>query len=275
MKKVLLTMGVMLMAAAPTMALEIQAEQFTGGWNAFWSNAMTWDMSVTASDTVSSWWSGELAAPGARSASQPIKYWYRSADNYAAGAPGDVTKCGVEWVSPTWSGMSPDTAVLAAYLTPGVVLAQQDKGYQPYRPDVYSWEDKDYFKTDARIAAVNANGASLSIKTYSYVDGAGNPWDDKSILSFLGETQVLLDAGDYVWQHAKMKLAKPLVTGQRVWFEISVVGGTSDTMLYIDEIRPVSDVYADETYADYVVPEPATLSLIALGGFGLLRRKRQ
>ena len=107
--------------------------------------------------------------------------------------------------------------------------------------------------------------------------GFSSWWDAEGALTLLGENIVALDAGDNVWQHLKLNLLKPdgLGAETKVWFEVSIVGGSADTRLYIDDFRAVSDLAYDSSYMDATpVPEPATMLILALGGL-MLRRNRK
>lgn len=122
----------------------------------------------------------------------------------------------------------------------------------------------------------------MRLKSYAYAPGGG--WDTAA-KTLIGYTDIALGE-DYVWQEVhRNAVAKPaanmLPYGVAIdsWllFEVEVLGGSADTRLYIDELRFVSDV--DTTGLGYgapgwVLPEPATMLILALGGL-MLRRNRK
>lgn len=222
----------------------------SAGWKTFWSTSFEQDVNVQANNTATAWWVKDISlpgwpdaimAPGGRYATWDMNKWFvkeLTSGGYTRPAR-DVHTYGVEWVDPSWSGLDPHTAVFAAYITPGIALCQDSHGYQPYDLS-YSWTQKNYFKTYARVAAVNAGDAELRVRTYTYT--GAHPVDDPNIvLTPLGEIYLPLSNDDYVWKDLKFAFPKPTVGAPTVWTEISFVGGYPDTVVYIDEFNPVSD----------------------------------
>lgn len=181
--------------------------------------------------------------PNSRLDIRPFAWKVKDEADYADAAP-DISKYGVEWVDSSWNGRAPDMAVVAAYITPGLIYGQENGWYQIYNPNGYAWENKPYFRTNIRVAAVHSNGASVRVTAYSRSSSAiPDPNNHSTLLTYLGEVVCPLDAGDYVWQHYEITLPKPASTGiVPLWFETAIVGGTEDTVLYIDNFRVVSDV---------------------------------
>lgn len=212
------------------------------GWKTLWDQTFAWDISVD-SGYATSWWSGQMYAPGDRNATYYNKWYVRNEADYST-VPNDVDAHGVIWVDPLWEGSDPNMAQvkIAAYITPGLVLGQQSWGFQLYRPELYNWENKDYFKTYARITSINGAGAEFRLRTYSYPDG-GTPWSNPEILTYLGEVIVPLSGNDWEWQEFKYAVPKPTdgLNTTRVWFEAGIVNGGSDMVLFIDELNPISD----------------------------------
>ena len=181
--------------------------------------------------------------PNSRLDIRPFAWKVKIEESYADAAP-DISKYGVEWVDSSWNGRAPDMAVVAAYITPGLIYGQENGWYQIYNPSGYAWENKPYFRTNIRVAAVHSNGASVRVTAYSCSSSAiPDPNNHSTLLTYLGEVVCPLDAGDYVWQHYELTLPKPASAGVApLWFEMAIVGGTEDTVLYIDNFRVVSDV---------------------------------
>lgn len=244
---------------SPALQVETNLAFDANGYKTLWDTGFNWAVSTTPT-TVSAWWIPRmLAFPGDRCGTSDIdKFYVMNLADYSRVAR-NQNKYGVEWIDPSWSGRASNMAAIAAYITPGIALCQQSWGYQLYRPELYNWENKDYFKTYARVAAVNAGDAKLRIKLYTYPTGGSNPWQDPAILTPLGEVYWPLGYyGDYVWQEMKYALPKPTDgdANTRVWFEVSISGGNANTMLYIDQFAPVSDQgnVADTPHAAAYLP---------------------
>jgi hypothetical protein len=202
-----------------------------------------------------------LPEPNSRLDYKPFAWKVKDETTYAD-IPADISRYGVEWVDQSWNGRESDMAVVAAYITPGLIYGQENTWYQIYNPGGYSWEDKPYFRTNIRVAAIHANGAGVRVTIYSRSSSAiPDPNNHDTLLTYLGEVVCPLDAGDRVWQHYEFTLPKSASTATNpLWFEMAIVGGTEDTVLYIDNFRPVSDRYVTFRSTDLsensVIDEP-------------------
>lgn len=228
----------------------------SGGWTLFWDPSFCWDASISADNKITAWWlSGQtLTMPGSRvSVYDYCKFRARDLADYDTHPSMDVTKYGIEWIDPAWSGRNSNVAVLAAYITPGIALCQETygRGYQEYNP-AYSWTKKDFFKSYMRVATVNGAGAWLRVRVYTYTVGTYTPTSD--MLTLLGEVYWPVGyKGDYVWQELKYAFPKPTVGTPYLWIETSIVGGSSNTRVYIDEFKPISDqANTDQHIASYL-----------------------
>ncbi len=207
-----------------------------------------------------------FSQPGSRLDIRPFAWKVKDEADYSD-ASVNISRYGVEWVDQSWNGREPDMAVIAAYITPGLIYGQENAWYQIYNPGGYSWEDKPYFRTNIRVAAVNSNGASVRVTVYTRSsDAIPDPNNHSTLLTFLGEVECPLDAGDRVWQHYEFTLPKPINSSiTPLWFEMAIVGGTEDTILYIDNFRTVSDRYATfkgtDLNHDSIIGEPDLDSL--------------
>ena len=221
-----------------------ESDIVTSGWKTLWSPSFNWDVNIDfMNNTATAWWFDGTLSPGGRTTSwDPVKWFTKdiSSGNYGHPAK-DIDTYGIEWIHPSWSGEPNNIARFAAYITPGIALCQNSHGYQPYRPEVHSYENKDYFKTYARIAAVNGQGAQVCVKAYSYTEG--DDYLDPNNLTLLDEVCWPLVSPDYEWQEFKHTFPKPTdgISTTKVWVEVGLVGGSEDTILYIDEYNPVSD----------------------------------
>jgi hypothetical protein len=301
MKRIICMLVVMAAVATAAKAWTIDGPSVgTGGWNAIWNGPMSWDVwDDQVSGGVGAWWfnppdADTILMPGEINGCEPMKWWVRPkvATNPKAGgnrylyAPdtGAGTEWGVMFVDPAVSGQPADRAVIASVISKDQLLVQHDWGYQYYRPDVYSWENKPYFKTDARFTAINGEGAFLRIKDYAYAPNGA--WDtaEKTLISY---TDIAL-GDDWVWQVIHHNtVAKPsaamapfgVAINSWLLFELEIIGGNEDTRVFIDEMDFFSDqlydpvVYPDAAASVPGSPEPATMSILALGGL-LLRRKK-
>ncbi|MGD1041440.1 MAG: LamG domain-containing protein [Sedimentisphaerales bacterium] len=214
------------------------------------------------------WWSDSALTPGTRTAvwDWAGKWFPMTLNdvNETTEAPGDVTTHGMEWIDPCWSGVDPTIAKFAAYVKPGIAICQNNWDFVPYDPSptrTYSWDDKPYWKTYARVAGYHTQGCSFRVRVYTYPTPSGseigndvfNPLTEPNVLTFIGEVDIPLSGIDYQWQEFRFLLPKaPTIGGEtggnlwktRHWFEASIVGGDANTVLYIDELSAVSDRYA-------------------------------
>ncbi len=246
----------------------------SGGAVTLWSPGFNWD-AYTYSNTsktvwmASAWWFKDYAIiPGGRSA---VDYWNKSfpirLSDYVW-PDTNVANFGVEWIDTSWSGVPPigdaNQFKLAAYAKTGYAICQENHWYQPYDPSpsrALGWEDKPYWKTYARVSGYHAQGCSFRVKVYMfYGDNEWAPLDDPCVLIPLGEVSFPLSGVDHQWQEFKFLLPKgPTIGGSGGgnwwttwhWFELSIVGGDANTMLYVDEFAPISDRYANYFDADF------------------------
>lgn len=233
----------------------------TTGWKLLGGptfSSFTWtgeNIIVNSDNTASVWWIKDISLPGWPNATMEpgghYALWgaghgvfFRFKDltpgMYNTDPSRNVDNFGIAWIDPTWSGRGAQTAVFAPYITPNIALCMPgDTGYQEFNPN-YGWTNKDYFKTYARVAAVNGAGASLRVRSYSYPSGTGvNPLYEQ--LTELGDVVLPLTQGDYQWQEIMFAYPKPTSGTPPVWTEISIVGGNANTRIYVDEFNPISD----------------------------------
>jgi len=214
------------------------------------------NINISSNNTASVWyikdaelpgWPNAVMIPGGHYALwSDGQQWYRfvniqPGETYYTKAARDVQKFGMAWIDPSWSGREPQTAVFAPYITSGIAICiPSNGGYQEFVSPTHGWLSKNFFKTYARVAAVNGSGASLLVRSYSYTDGT-DPMNPAN-LTYLGEVRLPLTKPDYVWQELKFAYPKPYPgSSKKVWTEISIVGGQPDTRVYIDEFNPISD----------------------------------
>jgi hypothetical protein len=242
-----------------------RAWQVQSPWSPLYDPSFNWGASVQADNTIHAWWIDStnypLTMPGMCICAEPgygtegkamCKWRFRNLSDYNVidlnnfspdhnNITPDVSKFGLEWIDPSWSGSASNIAVLAAYITPGIGLCQEtyQRGYQAAG---WAW-GKNYFKTYARVAAVNASNAYLRVRVFTYDANTFQPKPNK--LTYLGEVYwPLYYVGDYAWQEMKYAFPKPYNTIDShpwLWIEISIAGGNANTKLYIDEFNPASN----------------------------------
>jgi hypothetical protein len=107
-------------------------------------------------------------------------------------------------------------------------------------------------------------------------------WDTEGCLTLISYTDLEVGAltsqtfTDFLFELAKPDVAMGhgITADDNVWFECEILNGNENTKVYIDELKFISDQANTYGAPDWVlVPEPATMSLLALGGL-LLRRKK-
>ncbi|MGA2916185.1 MAG: LamG domain-containing protein [Sedimentisphaerales bacterium] len=248
----------------------------SGGARTLWSSAFNWDVHLTHNDANTIWmaeafWFSDAAImPGTRSATWEWNKWYPEIlDNNTIYVPDtypptNVATHGVEWISPSWSGVDSNIAKIAAYTTPGIAICQENHWFQPYDPSptrAIGWEDKPYWKTYARVAGVHTQGCTFRVRVYTYspIPNEWVPLTEPNVLTLIGEVDMPLSGVDHQWQEFRFLLPKAPTIGGSLggnwwttchWFEASVVGGDANTVLYIDELSPISDRYANFYDAD-------------------------
>jgi hypothetical protein len=230
-------------APLPPLYFTLETALYSGGTDTLWEPDLKGLMSIVNNRVVyNTYWIFE--EPGSRLDIRPDKWYVKDEETYE-NAAADISRYGMEWVDQSWNGRDYNMAVMAAYITPGLIFGQENHFYQPYNPGGYSWEDKPYFRTNIRVAAVNANGAGVRITVYKRSsETIPDQTNHDTLLTYVGEIVCPLDAGDRVWQHYEFTLPKPASTAiDPLWFEMAIVGGTEDTVLYIDALKLVSDRY--------------------------------
>ncbi|OHB53858.1 MAG: hypothetical protein A2Y10_00305 [Planctomycetes bacterium GWF2_41_51] len=217
----------------------LETNLFTGGWAALWSPEFNWSVSIVENHPV---WNGywHFPEPNSQQAIVPEKWYVKNDSNYAD-IPANASLYGVQWIDSSWNGREPNMTVMAAYITGGMVLGQKDWG---------GATNPAYFKTSLRIAAANANGASVRVTAYKLSsDTVPAPANYATLMTYLDEVEIPLDFGNHIWKNFVFTLPKP-AGYPRIWFEIALVGGDENTVLFIDGLRAVSDVTATYKVAD-------------------------
>jgi hypothetical protein len=223
--------------------LTIETPLYPDGTDTLWEPDLK-GMTVVEDNQVVYNKNWKFPKPGSRQEIRPDKWSIKDETTYTNIDP-DISKYGVEWVDPSWSGRDYNMAVIAAYITPSMIFGQENRFYQLYKPGGFPWEDKPYFRANIRVAAVNSNGAGVRITIYQRSAGTiPDETNHETLLTYVGEIVCPLDAGDRVWQHYEFILPKPASIAQDpLWFEMAIVGGSEDTVLYIDAFKLVSDRY--------------------------------
>ena len=250
-----------------------------GSAKTLYSPSFQWDISLSSNTAKTIWmanawwWSGSTCTPGGRTAVWDWNKWFPATLNdvniyETTHTPFNAATHGMAWIDPCWSGIAdPNIAKFAAYVNPTVAVCQKSNWFQPYDPSptrAIGWEDKPYWKTYARVAGEHTQGCSFRVRVYTYSDPLYNlyeaPATEPNILTFLGEVNIPLSGVDHQWQEFRFLLPKaPTIGGSgggnwwktSHWFEASVVGGDASTILYIDELDPVSDRYANFYKGDF------------------------
>ncbi|HBG27128.1 MAG: hypothetical protein A2Y10_18670 [Planctomycetes bacterium GWF2_41_51] len=214
-------------------------------WRLLWEVGFSEAITLNADNTATSWAIDSPLIAGSRSSLWDMNKWFfRNLNDYTHPAK-DKNKFGIEWIDPAWSGFPNNIAKFAIYITPGISICQDtlDRGYQLYRPELYPWENKAYFQTYARVAAVNAGNAKMRVKIYTYPNSGNSPVEDPTVLTYLDEVHwPLYYAGNYQWQEFKYAFPKPIDGNAetKIWVEISILDANPNTILYIDEFNPIS-----------------------------------
>jgi hypothetical protein len=175
----------------------------------------------------------------------------------------DVNTYGVAWIPSSWSpgdmNGTNEIATIASYTSPGLAILHGSYGYKVYDPDparVHPSECIPYFKTYSRFATENApEGCKFRIRLFTtptYPDAPNPITNGGQVMTYYGELSIPIVKGNHQWQTFKGALPKPVQAGgsgdypermPRVWFELSIQGGDADTVLYIDEFAPISDMF--------------------------------
>jgi hypothetical protein len=248
------------------------------GWEACWSQGYTQQMRLMGNNGKNAWsaytqdWCKSPLLPGDKSAvysynshAYPVKF-SNDANIYEpnwTGKYADVNTHGVCWIDRSWDpgdmNGTNEIATIAAYITPGIAILHGSYGYKVYDPDparVHPSECIPYFKTYARFAPENAPaGCKFSIRLFTtptYPDAPNPITDGGKVMTYYDELEIPIVAGNHQWQEFKGTLPKPVQVGgtgdypdrmPRVWFELSIEGGNPNTVLYIDEFAPISDMF--------------------------------
>jgi hypothetical protein len=209
---------------------------------------------------VASWWSGTLM-PGVGVSTETLdwhtRYSTSDTNRYAYVPTANAAKWGVIFIDPSWSGRAPDIAAIASYITPGYIFGQRAWGYQPYRPELYPWENKPYFKIDSRMAVVGADEDTL-VRISAYAYAVSSDWQIEGALTLISIVDIAVgDFNDYQLNTVRCALDKPrnaespcgdISATDNVWFEVEVLNGNENTKLYIDEIHIVADEFVNASY---------------------------
>ncbi|MEN6385132.1 MAG: LamG-like jellyroll fold domain-containing protein [Phycisphaerales bacterium] len=238
--------------------------------NRLWSASAWWVNSEMIEGAISSvflWnkWHPEKVPTDVCDANVYVKDWFYSDEREQ-----NEQLYGVEWVSEEHSGLAPEVACFAAYITPGYLMTTNTWFMHPYDPDParrINWENKPYFRTYARFTTEGAPaGCRMRVRQYTYNQDDTNDaidWttyvSDPTCLKYFDEISIPILGGDYNWQVFKGSLRKPAVhEGSRfrhtpetdpnagsVLFVISIEGGDADTRLLVDEFSPDYALYID------------------------------
>lgn len=300
MKK-LFSMLVVLAAVTAAGAWVVEDDHFAsteGDWQVAWNPGMNWDMVDDPVDGggdggVWGWYFWDLGIrhdlmPGIGQSIEPEKWYIRPTTPYVRGSTNrydyaprpDAAKWGMELIDPSRSGEAEDVAKIAAYITPGNLLVQQNWGGDAYSAEV------PYFRSQMRLAVVGADEDTIiQIRTYAYNSELGDwGWWDYGlpVMTLTSYENIAVGSlDDNAWMDYFFNLAKP-TTGMgngisdedRTLFEIEILNGPADAKLYVDELQINSTFAGDETYAapTWVIPEPTTMIVFGLGCL-LIRRK--
>jgi len=249
------------------------------GWEACWSQGYAQQMRLVGNNGQTAWsaytqdWMVTPILSGEKSAvytynshAYPVKFSNDSelyVHNWHV-THADVNTYGVCWIDRSWDpgdmNGTKEIATIASYITPGYGILHGSYGYKVYDPSptrTAPSEDKPYFKTYSRFATENAPaGCKFLIRLYTTPAGSTlHPITDSgSCMTKYAELAIPIIAGNHQWQVFKGGLPKPIQVGganggdgsidyPRVFFELSIQGGDADTVLYIDEFAPISDMY--------------------------------
>lgn len=250
--QVFLTLIVVAAVSVVAQAWTIEGDEISiPGMDVVQNPGMYWDIhDEPESGGVAGWWSGILM-PDVGVSTETLMWHTRYSANHSTSVPAsNAAKWGVIFIAPSWSGRDPNIAAIASYITPGYIFGQRAWSYEYYRPDLYPWEDKPYFKIDSRIAVVDADQDTI-VRISSYAYPASSDWQIEGALTLLSIVDIAVgNFNDYQWNTVRCALDKPqklqspcgnISATDNVWFEVEILNGNENTKLYIDEIHIVSD----------------------------------
>ncbi len=158
---------------------------------------------------------------------------------------------------------------LLAYTNNGwMAQGMTDFSEQPLNPT--TWDSK---------MKVNYSTATFALTWRQFFGGIDYPFGDvKAIGYYVSYHEIEPDTYEFDWSSSNPPFHLPILAGEtRGGFSANVDGPCSQYLLaYMDDAENGTFSSSDGLlrFPGDTVPEPATLSLLAFGGLGLIRRKR-
>ena len=122
-----------------------------------------------------------------------------------------------------------------------------------------------------RVAGDAETDSEFAIRLYAYAGTPDRHSELKEALAHLLRVDTLLfsDADRTTWQEAVVEMPLPVDT------DFLVIELAANENVYNDSLPPEFDGHYVDAVSVTIVPEPATLSTLALGGLALIRRPRR